>query len=769
MKKLPVGNIIFQSKLSIFVCFMFISIFGIIVFSSPLRAADTFTLWAAGSNVNAESNETDLPEDAVSWWLNPDDNRYYLFLPATAELEQLKIWFTGAEDSTVGGTALKSGAFTAAFANAGDYVIAADGREYPLTVVQSANVNAAFVTTESGTMKNIDSSEDHSVGEAGSLLLLGSDGTVEYENELEQIKGRGNSTWLYSKKPYQIKLDKKTDLFDMGKHKTWILLANHLDRSLLRNTAVFDLAQRLQLPFTSKDVYVDLYANHQYLGNYLLTEKVQIGDNRVEITDLEKATEDCNENDLASYGRGGDVDSNAAGTSKWYDVPNDPEDITGGYLLEFERSGRYRYESSSGFVTDHGQTVLVNSPECAGKAQVAYIRSYVQDLEDAIYSDSGYNDKGKHYSEYMDVDSAALRYLIEEWTLNYDGAISSFFLYKDSDTAAGHLLHFGPVWDYDVSLGNYYGLGFNAINKWLINQQTSSVVMAEVSWYKELFDDPAFVGRVNELYQSDFKPAAEAVIADMSQQATVLEAAAAMNFTRWSNVFNPQFHYDTGGNFSENIDYLLAFMGQRTDFFDTAGFLVNEKTPPEWKNPFLDVAKENWYYDAVAYVHQQGWMRGTAPTAFAPDTALSRAMVVTVMARISGEEILVADSQPFTDVPLGTWYSDAVAWAKEKNIVDGVGNGAFAPDVPVTREAFAKILYAYAQWAGGDTNVSNQDCLAPYSDAGAISGWVRPAMLWAVDTGAIKGMTPATLVPKGESTRAQAATLLQRLQSILDA
>ena len=186
------------------------------------------------------------------------------------------------------------------------------------------------------------------------------------------------------------------------------------------------------------------------------------------------------------------------------------------------------------------------------------------------------------------------------------------------------------------------------------------------------------------------------------------------------------------------------------------------KLPSSWSNPFWDVSKEDWFYDAVRYVAQNGFMTGRSQTRFAPNDSMSRAMLVTVLYRMEGEPKFDGMFNPFEDVPEGTWYSDAVAWAATLQIVNGMSETEFAPEEDVTREQMVTIFYRYAQFKGYDTSAS-----APLSfpDAGEAMGYALPALSWAVATGLISGVGTSEgsmLQPQGTATRAQAATIIMR-------
>lgn len=282
--------------------------------------------------------------------------------------------------------------------------------------------------------------------------------SVYSDTELEtnsELKKRGNATSGYAKKPYQIKLGKKTDLFGMGKAKTWLLLANYVDPSFIRNAVSYDIADSLGLSFTPKSVFVNLYIDGDFTGLYQLIEKTQIGSNRVEISDLEELTEKANNKaGLDSYptatekGFGG----NLAEISYVKNVKN-PDDITGGYLIELDNL--YGYREKSRFTTENGNTYVLKSPEFASREQVLYIAKLFSEMEEAIYSPNGKNSLGKHFSEYADVDSLLKAYMTFEITKNWDAYIGSTFFYKDKDTDGETAKIFGgPIWDCDHSYGN---------------------------------------------------------------------------------------------------------------------------------------------------------------------------------------------------------------------------------------------------------------------------------------------------------------------------
>ena len=176
--------------------------------------------------------------------------------------------------------------------------------------------------------------------------------------------------------------------------------------------------------------------------------------------------------------------------------------------------------------------------------------------------------------------------------------------------------------------------------------------------------------------------------------------------------------------------------------------------------PFTDVPAGSWYYGAAAYAYNNRLFAGTTATTFAPDMTMTRAMLVSVLWRLAGEPA-PKGTNTFDDVPDGTWYTDAVTWAAENGVVAGIGNGRFDPDGSVTREQTAVILFNYAQSKGYD--VSARADLSAFPDAGSVSDWAQSALAWANASGLISGAVRGTqtiLDPQGSASRAQVAMIL---------
>ena len=219
----------------------------------------------------------------------------------------------------------------------------------------------------------------------------------------------------------------------------------------------------------------------------------------------------------------------------------------------------------------------------------------------------------------------------------------------------------------------------------------------------------------------------------------------------------------SGGTYENNIsDYLDGNLvwnpvtGEVGTPSTPGGGTPSEPEEPTW--PFTDVTEgDDWFYDAVAYVYENGIMAGTGETVFEPTMELDRAMAAQLFYNLEGKPAVTGDST-FTDVTSGHWAVDAITWAAQNDIVAGIGGGLYDPDSNVTREQFAVMLYKYARFKGYDLTATGD--LTQFPDAGSISSWAETALSWANGNGLINGHENGTIDPKGSTIRAQAASIM---------
>ncbi len=525
------------------------------------------------SSLSVTPADTESSSDikGINWYYYSKDNSYYIFSPQTYDKSALRLWFDASDTVTCGGAELVSGEVTDIFAS-GQATLNCGENSYVVKVLDGGDVGSVQITTESGTLDNVHA--DKSYKEPGNILVSGGDGTVMYDGALDYIKGRGNSTWNGAKKPYNIKLAKKADLFGMGKAKKWCLLANAGDATFMRNLLCYKFAKDIGVDTTSDVVPVNFYANGNYMGAYVITEKVEIGENRVNIRDLEGDTEKANDKvDLETFPLGGDQNTMDANTYQYAQIPNNPEDITGGYLLELEKIYRYPPEVS-GFITARSQAVVVKEPEYASKEQVEYIRDYYQQYENAVYSPTGYNDLGKYYTEYVDVESIARMYIAEEFAANFDGCSSSFFLYKDVD---GKIMA-GPAWDFDLSFQQTHGINYLINNTTTLDDVDSLYIqhcyinydnLANKSFLAQLFTHNDFQQVVQNVWNNVVKEMYPSFFAFIGAKAESIHSTIIMNAIRW-NTYGTSNAQSIINGYNSRLKTITDYILQRYEFLSHA-------------------------------------------------------------------------------------------------------------------------------------------------------------------------------------------------------
>lgn len=455
----------------------------------------------------------------------PASTQYYLFLPSNADCSALIFWFSGT--ASINGTEITSGVPTDVFAdiNAGgvakDVTLVLNGTSYSVTVIKSGDVGTVYIDTQSGSLSAITNSKDHSVSEAGTIMVVQPDGSVDYFGVMDKMSGRGNGTWETggTKNPYNIKLAKSTSLLGMNSAKKWCLLANDGDSYLIKNQLTYDFAKYIGIHYQPICKPVDLYVNQQYLGSYQLSERVEIKSNRINITDAYENLELAN--GTVDETTGLITPADLTGTAIQTYNPNrtstninhpshsitakrysqglqNPTDITGGYLYELEISNRW-YEENAGFCAYNRQGWVIKNADYATEEMVDYSYNLLFALGSAVYNDGvvpststsirtrdnfhfvltatenpapAAQYQGKKWSDILDADSAVKYYWTQEFFKNMDASTSSTYFYKDSDSVDA-TLYAGPMWDMDNSCGecseaSRWGISLTSASNWYV-------------------------------------------------------------------------------------------------------------------------------------------------------------------------------------------------------------------------------------------------------------------------------------------------------------
>jgi hypothetical protein len=375
---------------------------------------------------------------------------------------------------------------------------------------------------------------------AGAYELLDAAGARQAGGTLE-IRGRGNSTWNYPKKPYRLKFTDSAPLLGMPASKHWVLLANYLDKTLVRNEVAFEMSRRAGMAWTPRDAQVVVELNGEYLGIYMLTEHIRIAADRVDIPELKKA-------DVA------------------------PDVITGGYLMEVDywKGEDYCRHTNRGVWLCFGNPETLLTPDWA--AQKAYIDGYIDSVEDALYGPQ-FADPVSGYAAWIDVDSAVNFYLVHELFKNPDSNFfSSVFMYKKR----GGKLFFGPVWDFDLATGNaqWARLGFfdgSDPTGWHTRKQDIRVADTPINWYVRLFQDPAFEQKVRARWAAlRAAGAVDGMFTYIDRRTAWVSQAQVQNFQRW-DVLNTVLAPDLSpvrGPYEVHVQEMKSWMQRRVTWMN---------------------------------------------------------------------------------------------------------------------------------------------------------------------------------------------------------
>lgn len=527
---------------------------------------NAYTLWAANAATMPGNALKSMPPDLIRTASPASDGKFCLIIPGGWHADSLKLFFEDAS-ITINGKKIRSGDTVSLPLNEEIQFIPADKKARTLTVCQTGGVPVLWMTTKSGRDDYIEAEKGNQ--EPGWLRYEEKDGKIAYEGELTHIRSRGNSTFQYEKKPYQIKLARGTSLSGMKKDRTWVLLANVLDRSGIRNEIALDIARYTGVwNFVPSYQAVDVYLNHDYKGAYLLCEKVQVDQDRLAITDMEDAIEKLNPGlDFSAL----PVQGNATpkhGAKKFYKLPAEPKDITGGYLIKSEITKRYATEHSA-FVTSKGQAFIVQDPSWTSAAQIEYISSLIQHIEDGIFRKDGVDPvTGRHFTEMLDLTSLACRYVLAEVTDDYDGARGYF--YKDSDSV-DPMVYTGPIWDLDYTWGVRHGY----YDPKVLHIYSTSV--PEYLWYPKLYKHEVFREAAAEIYRAKYVSAQAILLGEEKDPSGILKplddyaaevrASQLCDAVRWPyDYVRKKFQHHnrkTGATFDQQIEYLRGYITQR--------------------------------------------------------------------------------------------------------------------------------------------------------------------------------------------------------------
>ena len=370
----------------------------------------------------------------------------------------------------------------------------------------------------------------------GIISVISNNATNLFTDSLE-IKGRGNASWNFPKKPYKIKLDKKASLLGMpAVEKTWTLINNYGDKTLMRNLLAFDLSKRLGLPYTPAAKSVDLFLNGEYKGNYQLCDQVEVATGRVELEKM-KATDTI--------------------------MPN----LSGGYLIEMDA---YSYEETTKFNSDYGNipvTIKYPKDDDIVAAQVAYIKSHFNKMENTLYANN-YTDTTNGFRKYIDIGTFLRHFLVGEMSGNTDTYWSTNMYKKRNNDK----FYFGPVWDFDIAYENdYRTYPINDNPEW-IYASTGSSARGVRKMVNRIFSDSTVMQQLKAIYASYRNSGVlteDNLVQVVNDNATLLEQSQQINFMRW-DILNTAVHMNPQvyGSYAGEVDNVRNFVKNRLAWMD---------------------------------------------------------------------------------------------------------------------------------------------------------------------------------------------------------
>ena len=345
------------------------------------------------------------------------------------------------------------------------------------------------------------------------MKIYKADGSVNFDG-VTNIRGRGNSTWTFPKKPYAIKLENKASILGMPKHKRWVLLANWMDRTMLRNHIAFEISKATGLDWTPRGEFVEVILNGKHVGNYYLCEQIKIDENRVNINEMEDT----------------DIEGDA---------------ITGGYLMELD----VNFDEVNKFKSAIKQLpYMFKEPDedALNEQQKNYMMNYINTLEEMMYDDTKF--AARDYADYLDIDSFIDWWFVHELAGNGEpNHPKSTYMHKDK---LGKLKA-GPVWDFDW--GTFVGSSY---------YHTKSAV-----YYGRLFSDPTFVTRVKELW-SLRKSGFDSIINTIATKASELENSAVLNIALWP-LTNQTVNGDEQMSYEDAVNRMKSAYTNKLNWLDS--------------------------------------------------------------------------------------------------------------------------------------------------------------------------------------------------------
>ena len=403
----------------------------------------------------------------------------------------------------------------------------------------------------------------------GIVSIISENGSKIYTDSLE-IKGRGNASWSFPKKPYRIKLYKKASLLGLpAVEKSWTLINNYGDKTLMRNLLAFDLSKRLEMPYTPVGKPVDVFLNGEYKGNYQLCDQIEVATNRVEIEKMKITNVSL------------------------------PE-LSGGYLLEMDA---YASGETSWFTSATNKipvTIKYPKDDEIVSAQSQYIRSHFNLMENAV-NKSDFTNAITGYRKYIDTGTFLRQFLVGEISGNTDTYWSTY-MYKLRDNDK---FYFGPVWDFDIAYENdirTYPINNNW--KWIYEEKGSAAEGVK-KLVNRLFLDSQLLNELKDTYayyRNKGIISEESLLAVVDNYATEIDQSQKLNFKRW-DILNIKVHQNpkARGTYTAEVNNVRDYVRDRIKWMDNKlSYVPNALNETLISNVYLWSEKNTLHIEGIS-------------------------------------------------------------------------------------------------------------------------------------------------------------------------
>lgn len=368
------------------------------------------------------------------------------------------------------------------------------------------------------------------------VYIISNDGRELLSDSETAVRGRGNASWDFPKKPYRLKFsEKRSPLGAPAKAKKWTLLSNYGDKTLMRNILAFELSRRLGLEYTPFCQPVDLILNGEYKGCYQLCDQIEVDENRVDITEMKKT-----------------------------DISGD--NLKGGYLIEIDA---YAYNEASMFASYYGTPVTIKSPddEDITYEQSNYISNFYNALESAVFAHD-LTDTENGYRKYLDVDSFLRHFIVGEFSGNTD-TYWSVYMYKDRTSDQ---LYVGPVWDYDLAFENdIRTYPINSLDDYIYAIRGSVASDAVRKMVDRIVkNDPLAHTQLIDIWDDARHSGIDNTLLDyVNETAALLNESQKLNFLRWP-ILNQRVHqnFQALGSYEAEVETVRNYIEQRFETLD---------------------------------------------------------------------------------------------------------------------------------------------------------------------------------------------------------